>query len=55
MNNRISEYVEEVLQSFYGNLIVFVKECEAIIDKGNIDSLKQFEGNLNKAIVGIVV
>ncbi len=44
MNNRIDEYVEEVLQAFYGNLIVFVKECEIIIDRGNIDSLKQFEG-----------
>jgi hypothetical protein len=44
LNNRINEYVVEVLAAFYGNLIVFVKECEIIVDRGHLDALKPFEG-----------
>ena len=43
LNNRINEYVEEVLTPYFGNLIRFVKECELIIEKGNSDILKTYE------------
>lgn len=41
--NRINDYVEEVLMPYFGNLICFVKECEILIEKENLSSLKAYE------------
>jgi vacuolar protein sorting-associated protein 52 len=41
--SRINEYVEEVLMPYFGNLICFVKECEIIIEKDNLNLLKPYE------------
>lgn len=43
LSNRINDYVEEVLMPYFGNLICFVKECEILIEKDNINSLKSYE------------
>ena len=32
--------------SYFGNLICFVKDCEIIIEKDNINQLKPYESNL---------
>ena len=50
LNDSIDEYVEVILNPYFGNLIQFVKECELIIEKGNVDSLKKFEGKLYYSI-----
>ena len=42
-NNRINDYVEEVLMPYFGNLICFVKECEIFIEKDNLNALKSYE------------
>ena len=43
LNTSVNEFVEEILQAYYGSLIQFVKECELIIDKGDTSQLKPFE------------
>ena len=43
LGNRINDYVEEVLMSYFGNLICFVKECEIIIEKDHLNMLKSYE------------
>lgn len=43
LNNRTNDFVEEVLMPYFGNLIIFVKECEILIEKENFNSLKSFE------------
>jgi hypothetical protein len=43
LTNRINDYVEEVLMSYFGNLMCFVKECEILIEKDNISLLKPYE------------
>ncbi|CAF0734135.1 unnamed protein product [Brachionus calyciflorus] len=50
LNNRINDYVEEVLMPYFGNLICFVKECEILIEKENINSLKSYENHVNPLI-----
>lgn len=46
LTNRINDYVEEVLMPYFGNLICFVKECEILIEKENMTSLKAYESKL---------
>ena len=43
LSNRINDYVEEVLMPYFGNLICFIKECEIIIEKDNLNALKSYE------------
>ncbi len=31
---------------FFGNLICFVKECEMLIEKDNINALKSYESDI---------
>jgi vacuolar protein sorting-associated protein 52 len=50
LNNRINDYVEEVLMPYFGNLICFVKECEIIIEKENFTALKSYETHVNPLI-----
>lgn len=44
--NRTNDYVEEVLLPYFGNMICFVKDCEILIEKENLNSLKTYESNL---------
>lgn len=50
LNNRTNDYVEEVLMPYFGNLMIFVKECEIFIEKDNFNSLKSYESKLKKRI-----
>lgn len=43
LNLRSSEYVEEILSPHFGGMIQFVKEGEALLDKGQNDQLKKQE------------
>ncbi|XP_060816397.1 vacuolar protein sorting-associated protein 52 homolog [Bombus pascuorum] len=44
LNARSSEYVEEILSPHFGGIIQFVKESEAMIEKGQADESKRQEG-----------
>ncbi len=48
--SRINDYVEEILISHFGNLICFVKDCEILIDKENVNQLKSYESHVNPLI-----
>jgi len=50
LKDSIDEYVEVILNPYFGNLIQFVKETELIIEKGNVDSLKTFEASAAQII-----
>jgi hypothetical protein len=52
--SRISDYVEEVLMPYFGNLICFVKECEILIEKENLNGLKTYESHVGPLIKGFV-
>lgn len=45
LNLRSSEYVEEILSPHFGGMIQFVKEGEALLEKGQNDQLKKQESN----------
>lgn len=47
---RTHEFIEEVLTPHFGNMIMFVKDCEAAIERGNMDLLKREEGMLKENI-----
>lgn len=38
------EFIEEILSSPFGGMIAFVKASEALIEKGQLDRLKNDEG-----------
>lgn len=42
--HRVQEFIEEILSSPFGGMIAFVKEAEALIEKGQLDRLKNEEG-----------
>ncbi|XP_043261142.1 vacuolar protein sorting-associated protein 52 homolog isoform X2 [Colletes gigas] len=44
LNARSAEYVEEVLNPYFGGIIQLVKESEVLIEKGQTDDLKRQEG-----------
>ncbi|XP_076183022.1 vacuolar protein sorting 52 [Ptiloglossa arizonensis] len=44
LNARSAEYVEEVLNPYFGGIIQLVKESEVLIEKGQADDLKRQEG-----------
>nr|CAD7257381.1 unnamed protein product [Timema shepardi] len=43
LNARSAEYVEEILSPHFGGIIQFVKEGEAMVEKGKADELKKHE------------
>jgi hypothetical protein len=43
LNSRSAEYVEEILSPHFGGILQFVKEGEALVEKGQGDELKQHE------------
>lgn len=40
------EFIEEILSSPFGGMIAFVKEAEALLEKGQLERLKNDEGEL---------
>lgn len=38
------EFIEEILAPPFGGMITFVKESEALMEKGQLDKLKNDEG-----------
>lgn len=38
------EFIEEILSPPFGGMIAFVKESEALIEKGQLDKLRNDEG-----------
>ncbi|PSN53047.1 Vacuolar protein sorting-associated protein 52 [Blattella germanica] len=43
LNTRSAEYVEEILSPHFGGILQFVKEGEALVDKGQAEELKHHE------------
>ena len=37
---RTHEFIEEVLTPHFGNMIMFVKDCEGVIERGNPEALR---------------
>ena len=50
LNNRTNDFVEEVLMPYFGNLMIFVKECEILIEKENFSSLKSYESKFKSKV-----
>uniref|UniRef100_A0A3B5A934 Vacuolar protein sorting-associated protein 52 homolog n=1 Tax=Stegastes partitus TaxID=144197 RepID=A0A3B5A934_9TELE len=44
---RTQEFIEEILSPPFGGMIAFVKEAEALMEKGQLDRLKNEEGEKN--------
>lgn len=42
------EFIEEILSSPFGGMIAFVKESEALTEKGQLDRLKNDEGEYSE-------
>lgn len=42
--HHVQEFIEEILSSPFGGMIAFVKEAEALMEKGQLDRLKNEEG-----------
>lgn len=40
----LQEFIEEILSPPFGGMIAFVKEAEALMEKGQLDRLKAEEG-----------
>ena len=43
---RTHEFIEEVLTPHFGNMIMFVKDCEGVIERGSAESLRHEESKL---------
>lgn len=52
LSARTQEFIEEVLAPHFGGMITFVKECEVIIEKDNIDHLKNEERRVQQIVRG---
>lgn len=42
----MQEFIEEILSPPFGGMIAFVKEAEALLEKGQLERLKNEEGEL---------
>ncbi|XP_029591390.1 vacuolar protein sorting-associated protein 52 homolog isoform X1 [Salmo trutta] len=49
---RSQEFIEEILSSPFGGMIAFVKASEALIEKGQLDRLKNDEARITQLIRG---
>ena len=43
---RTQEFVEEILVPHFGGMITFVRDCENLLEKGQLDTLRDQEGEL---------
>lgn len=48
----LQEFIEEILSPPFGGMIAFVKEAEALLEKGHLERLKNEEGELKVDSVG---
>lgn len=49
---RTQEFIEEILSSPFGGMIAFVKEAEALMEKGQLDRLKNDEARITQLVRG---
>ncbi|KAM6959096.1 vacuolar protein sorting-associated protein 52 homolog [Aplochiton taeniatus] len=49
---RTQEFIEEVLSAPFGGMIAFVKEAESLIEKGQLDRLKNDEARITQLVRG---
>uniref|UniRef100_UPI0037E78D34 vacuolar protein sorting-associated protein 52 homolog isoform X2 n=1 Tax=Semicossyphus pulcher TaxID=241346 RepID=UPI0037E78D34 len=49
---RTQEFIEEILSSPFGGMIAFVKEAEALVEKGQLDRLKNEEARITQLVRG---
>ncbi|KAL0962345.1 hypothetical protein UPYG_G00338890 [Umbra pygmaea] len=49
---RSQEFIEEILSSPFGGMIAFVKESEALMEKGQLDRLKNDEARITQLVRG---
>ncbi|XP_064839755.1 vacuolar protein sorting-associated protein 52 homolog [Oncorhynchus masou masou] len=49
---RSQEFIEEILSSPFGGMIAFVKESEALTEKGQLDRLKNDEARITQLVRG---
>ncbi|CAK6981574.1 vacuolar protein sorting-associated protein 52 homolog [Scomber scombrus] len=49
---RTQEFIEEILSPPFGGMIAFVKEAEALLEKGQLDRLKNEEARITQLIRG---
>ncbi|KAJ8000122.1 hypothetical protein DPEC_G00201570 [Dallia pectoralis] len=49
---RSQEFIEEILSTPFGGMIAFVKESEALMEKGQLDRLKNDEARITQLIRG---
>lgn len=51
LSARSAEYVEEILSPHFGGIMQCVKECEALIEKGQIDEIRKHETKFTTLVV----
>ncbi|XP_065146961.1 vacuolar protein sorting-associated protein 52 homolog [Paramisgurnus dabryanus] len=49
---RTQEFIEEILSPPFGGMIAFVKESEALMEKGQLDKLRNDEARINQLVRG---
>lgn len=49
---RTQEFIEEILSAPFGGMIAFVKEAEALMEKGQLDRLKNDEARITQLVRG---
>ncbi|KAL4219562.1 Vacuolar protein sorting-associated protein 52 [Mactra antiquata] len=49
---RTHEFIEEVLTPHFGGMIMFVKDSEAVIERGNLDALKNQDRRVTQIVKG---
>lgn len=49
---RTQEFIEEILSPPFGGMIAFVKEAEALLEKGQLDRLKNEEARITQLVRG---
>lgn len=49
---RTQEFIEEILSPPFGGMIAFVKEAEALVEKGQLDRLKNEEARITQLVRG---
>ncbi|XP_074542814.1 vacuolar protein sorting-associated protein 52 homolog [Halichoeres trimaculatus] len=49
---RTQEFIEEILSSPFGGMIAFVKEAEGLMEKGQLDRLKNEEARITQLVRG---
>ncbi|XP_052789808.1 vacuolar protein sorting-associated protein 52 homolog [Mya arenaria] len=49
---RTHEFIDEVLTPHFGGMIMFVKDCEGLVERGNLDALKTEERRVSQIVRG---